>query len=155
MSRVTAVENKEVTKALVRLKSRLRDLKTTKQRVKDFALDSDDILIRKEYESDLITTKADIGLVETEIEKLEKQLKNGGGVILTYEKFHELFDILPMEVKKPQPMERLDLLLEKIFTNFTVTDNKVSEVTLNSPFKEFVKTGQVTASELRVTLVKT
>ncbi|NDA64227.1 MAG: excinuclease ABC subunit C, partial [Chitinophagia bacterium] len=26
-----------------------------------------------------------------------KQLKDGGGVILTYEKFHELFDILPME----------------------------------------------------------
>ncbi len=151
MSRVTAMENKEVTKALAKLKLRLRELQTTKQRVKDFALDSDDILIRKEYENDLIATKADITLVEAEIERTEKLLKNGGGAILTYDKFHELFEILPMEVKKPQPMERLDLLLGKIFTNFTITDNKVSEVTLNSPFKEFVKTGQVTVSESKRT----
>ena len=151
MGRVKEIKNKEITQALMMLKARIRDLEKRKQQIKDYLLESEDILIKKDYESDYKVNEVENKKIEKEVKRLEKLLKNNGGVILTYEKFIELFDNLPIELAKEQKIEWLDDVLGKIFLNFTIKEKKVSDFTLNSPFKEFIKNGFVRSGESKRT----
>ncbi len=75
----------------------------------------------------------------------EKQLKTG---LLSYEKFLELMQEIPYRFDKAATIDELNFLLEKVYSNLVIDDQKILTYTLQSPFKEFVEKGFVLKSAL-------
>jgi len=134
MQRVKEQRMKE-TRELVRLKKseqtklngRITDLKEA------MVLEKDEQV--KEYQKeDFQQTTDKIIVLTTEIGELESKIEAIKGTLLTYEEFLELFDNMSLVLAKTTKMKDLDVLLRKVFLNFTVNKKNVEEYILNEPF---------------------
>ncbi len=112
---------------LGKLEDRIVDLKSA------IVLEKDEQV--KEYQKeDFQKTNDRIIEINSEVEKLDKQIKAVKGATLTYENFLELFDNMALRLSRTDKMEDLNMLLQKVFLNFTVNKKSVEGYTLNEPF---------------------
>lgn len=109
--------------------------------IKDSLYEETDSEIKEEYKNDLKAKKAKLKEILEEIEKVKEAKEKGSKVVLTYQKFIELFNDLPVILRKTTSMESKDQIIRKIFSNFVLKDKKVASYQLNQPFKDFIEKG--------------
>lgn len=131
------VSNQRLKETQDQLRLKKSELAKSEERIVDLksamVLEKDDQV--KEYQKeDFQKTSDRIIEINTEVEGLEKQIKAVKGATLTYEDFLELFDNMALRLSKTDKMEDLNILLQKVFLNFTVTKKSVEGYTLNEPF---------------------
>lgn len=112
---------------LTKLEERIVDLKSA------MVLEKDEE-VKKYQKEDFQKTSDDIIQLNSDIEALEKKINAVKGATLTYSEFLELFDNMALRLAKTDKMEDLNMLLQKVFLNFTVNKKNVEGYTLNEPF---------------------
>lgn len=109
--------------------------------IKEYIPQEADVEIQDEYRDDLKAKKAKLKEMLGEIEKVNEAKKKGSKVVLTYKEFVELFNDLPVILRKTKSMEGKDQIIRKIFSNFVLKNKKVASYQLNQPFKDFIEKG--------------
>ncbi len=102
--------------------------------IKELFLNETDNEIKDNFKGDLAKKQAAIKQRGIELEKMKYALQNQAAAILDYPLFLELFKQLPNSIRKTRNMADLDMLMKKIFSNFTINNQKVAQITLNQPF---------------------
>ena len=102
--------------------------------IKEYLLNETDTTIKDNFKRDLLKKEAAIKVREGDIEKAKTVFENQKDAILDYPVFLELFRQLPNSIRKTRNMADLDMLMKKIFSNFTINNQKVAQITLNQPF---------------------
>lgn len=137
MGKVLAEEDKERDKML---RSLLAQKRHADERVEDMKelvrKDKGDKVLEREYKGDMKIHLEKSKELERKVQKLKAQKDNVKGALATYEEFHELFQNIANLIPKIDAMADLDYIIKKLFMNVTVTDQKVADITQNSPFRE-------------------
>ncbi len=117
--------------------------KLTRQnkKIKDYLLDISDRELREDYERDLKTNKQKIKELTKLSNRIETAIEANKDSIPTFSKFTELLHELPDAIVKTKSLKQKNYLIEKIFSNLSVKDKKVSSYQLNEPFATFEKEG--------------
>lgn len=90
------------------------------------------------FETRLKEVRRDIRELEDSKKTLSQKLATTKGFILTKQDFLELFKKLPNITAKTRSMKSLDEILRSIFSNFTIDNKKVTNVSFNAPFNSFI-----------------
>lgn len=109
--------------------------------IKEYLVESTDKAVQSIFEGDLKDELVKVKGLKDRLKEIEARMKTGETLPVTHEQFIKLLNELPDEIAKTQGMEQLDYKIRKIFSNFTVKDNKVLMYSLQSPFKEFLENG--------------
>ncbi len=134
MQRVKEQRIKETREQLRLNKSELTKLNGRITELKEAMVLEKDEDVKGYQKEDFQKTNDKIVALTGEIEKLESKVEAIKGTLLTYEEFLELFDNMSVILAKTTKMKDLDILLRKVFLNFTVNKKNVEEYTLNEPF---------------------
>lgn len=102
-----------------------------------------DDIVRESFKKDVVKGEKRLLWIEERLEEIKNQLVKSKEVILNYENFLELMQNLAKNTRNIKEMEALDFVLRKMFSNFTIMDEKTAIYTLNSPFRELVESGKV------------
>ena len=86
--------------------------------------------------------------LDAELKRLQATKTNANEAIVSFDEFHELFQNIANYIQKIDSMKNLDYIMRKLFMNFYIKDQKVAEITQNSPFRELC----VVADSAMVTL---
>lgn len=146
MKRIIEQRQEEIELQLKSLKKREKALENKFEKTKLLLLNEESEETKGYFKNDLKKYEDDISAIESRIKELKSNRDKNNNVILTYEKFVELFDKLAEITQKIAKMEDLDYIIRKLFLNFTIKDKKVANFSLNSPFKEFTEKGFVSTS---------
>jgi site-specific DNA recombinase len=137
MTKVLAEDDKERDKEL---RSLLAQKRKAEERVEDMKelirRDKGDKVLEREYKKDLKIHLEKASDLEDKLKKIKAKKDNAKNAVATYEEFHELFENIANLIPKIDGMTDLDFIIKKLFMNVTVTDQKVTEITQNSPFRE-------------------
>lgn len=106
-------------------------------KIKEFLVNNQEDAIKQHYSGDLERITNEIKGVNELIEKNKHILESGNTTIVTYEKFLELLGKVPKNMTFSGNFNDIDFLVRKVFLNFTVSQKKVEEFTLNEPFSKF------------------
>ena len=125
---------------LSRLKSLNKQYTAAKEQVRDtkdmLKQHASDVILVKEFKTDLKRHLAKQEEVEKAIVKLKKQREGTKDVIQSHEQFVELFGKLALNIQKISNMADLDSILKKVFMNFVVEGKIVTQITQNPTFEE-------------------
>ncbi|HSX48767.1 MAG TPA: recombinase family protein [Candidatus Saccharimonadales bacterium] len=139
MKQVITDKNKELNSKKRGLLIEKRLLSEKVEKTKDFLLNETDEFVKDTFKTDL---KSDEKLLEDVLGSLIKisELEDSNkGVVYSYEQFLELFDNMPVLLRKTKSMKEKDFIIRKIFLNFILADKEVTNYRLNPPFDRFVK----------------
>jgi hypothetical protein len=136
MAKLAAVKDKEAEKTLKSLQTQRRFAETRVADIKELLHNEDDAVLKREYKNDLKAQLEKVKDLDGKITKLKTQRVNGNDAVVAIGDFIELFQNIANLIRKIDSMADLDFIMRKIFMNFTVTDQKVTEITQNSPFRE-------------------
>ena len=115
--------------------------------------DKDDKVLVAEYKSDLKLHLEKVKELERKMLKLKAKKENAKGALATYEEFHELFTNNANLIQNIDAIADLDFIIKKLFMNVTVIDQKVANITQNSPFRELcLDTDSVMVTPRRIEL---
>ena len=106
-------------------------------KTKEFLVNNQEEGVKQLYKGDLERISKEIKEVEGLIEKNKRILEHGNATIVTYEKFLELLEKMPQNMAFSGNLSDIDFMVRKVFLNFTVSQKKVEEFTLNEPFSKF------------------
>ena len=120
----------------VGLTLRVEDMKGL---VRDARGDDDKVLVR-EYQADLKTHLAKAKDLAEKIQEIKAGRLNGKDAVATFEQFHELLQNIANSIQNLDSMADLDFVMRKLFMNLTVTDQKITGITQNSPFCDLYET---------------
>lgn len=134
-------ERKELESRRKSLQQVAKELEERIAAIKEYIPQETDEEIREEYKDDLKAKKAKLKEILDEIEKIKEAKVKGSKVVLTYKEFVELFNDLPIILRKTKSMEGKDQIIRKIFSNFVLKNKKVASYQLNQPFKDFIEKG--------------
>lgn len=101
---------------------------------------AEDVLLVKEFKSDLKQHLEKQKELENEIHKVQRKRETSKEAIKSYEEFIELFKNLAQRIKEINKMDDLDYIIRKVFMNFVVDGKKITQITQNSPFGELCGT---------------
>jgi DNA invertase Pin-like site-specific DNA recombinase len=107
--------------------------------------------VKDSFKSDLVKVEQEIKVCDSKILDTKLILENSKQAILDYPVFLELFSKLPVIIRQTKKMVDLDLIIKKIFSNFTIKDGKVAKITLNQPFDRLVKSANLSSGGLNGT----
>ncbi|KKS14305.1 MAG: Recombinase [Candidatus Daviesbacteria bacterium GW2011_GWB1_41_5] len=141
MKGIQEKERKELESRRKSLQQTAKELEDRITVIKDYIPQEEDNEIKDEYRDDFKAKKAKLKDILEEIEKVKEAKVKGSKVVLTYQKFVELFNDLPVILRKTKTMEGKDQIIRKIFSNFVLKDKKVASYQLNQPFKDFIEKG--------------
>jgi predicted RNase H-like nuclease (RuvC/YqgF family) len=134
MERVSAERLHEAKSAITSLKAHKSKLEDRILRTKDFLLNEKDEEIKGSYKNDIKKANKDISDIQSQIVVLEKKIKAGKEVILTYSEFIELMEGASKILANIKSIKPLNTFIKKMFLNFSIKDKKVVDKTLNTPF---------------------
>lgn len=137
MGRILSEQGKEADREMRSLVAQRQRAEERVESMKELAraAKGDRVLV-KEYQADM---KANLGKAKElgeQIAKLKAERVNPNEAIATFEEFHELFQKIANGIQNLDTMADLDYIVKKIFMNVIVTDQKVANITQNSPFRE-------------------
>ncbi|MBI2473381.1 recombinase family protein [Candidatus Uhrbacteria bacterium] len=137
MQHILSEQSKEAERELKSLVAQRQHAEERMEDMKELARGAkgDKVLV-KEYQADMKASLAKAKELSAQITKLKIEHLNPKEAIATFEEFHELFANLAQLIQKIDSMADLDSIIKKIFMNVTVTDQKVTQITQNSPFRE-------------------
>ncbi len=139
MQRIIAEREKSTEKEIRSFSQSKKQKEKKFEQIKNLILNEKDEETIGYFKGDLKACESQINDLNKKIDEL-KELKNkNGSAIMTLTEYLELFDNLPKFMKKIKRMDDLDYIIKKIFLNFTIRDGKISNFTINSPFREFIK----------------
>lgn len=137
MERILSEQNKEMERELKSLVAQRQHAEERMEDMKELARGAKgDRVLVKEYQADMKANLAKAKELSEQITILKSQRLNPNEAIATFEEFHELFKNIANLIRKIDGMADLDFIIRKIFMNVTVTDQKVADITQNSPFRE-------------------
>lgn len=116
------------------------------EKIKNYLLEETDTFIKDSFKNDLKVKENELTVVLDDIENIKQAHGNNKGVIYSYKEFLELFDNMPVILRKTKGMREKDYIIRKIFLNFTIKDKKVASYQLIPPFDGFIKEGKFRAS---------
>lgn len=135
------------------LDSRRRSLNMEKRVIEDriektklLLLDEKDTFIKETFKRDLKVKEDGLTGILDDIEKIKQAQGQNKEAIYSYKEFLELFDNLPVTLRKTKTLKEKDFIIRKIFLNFTIKDKKVASYQLNQPFDGFIKEGKFRSS---------
>ncbi len=141
MAKVLAEKEKECDNTLRSLMAQKRQAEMRVEDMKELIRrDKGDKVLEREYKADLKMHIAKGQELGKKIAKLKAQKENAKDAIATYAEFHELFQNIAELIPKMDNMAELDFIIKKLFMNVTVTNQKVTNITQNSPFRELCGT---------------
>jgi site-specific DNA recombinase len=137
MGRVLSEQGKEAERELRSLVAQRQHAEERAEDMKNLSRGAkgDKVLV-KEYQADMKKHLGKAKELAEQITKIKSERLNATDAIATYEDFHELFGNLANLIQKIDSMADLEYIIRKIFMNVTVTDQKVANITQNSPFRE-------------------
>ncbi len=139
MNKIIGEREREIDKELRSFsQSKLQKEKKFEQ-IKNLILNEEDKETAGYFKGDLKACENEIDDLGNKIDELKAIKNKNKTAIMTFSEYIELFDNLPKLMKKIKRMDDLDYILRKICLNFTIKDGKVSNFTINSPFREFMK----------------
>ncbi len=103
---------------------------------KNLLREESDSTLKAEFKSDLKSKLSELEKIKSEIEDLKNKKNQEKNAIMNFQKFLELWRLLPSRIAKIKKMETLDKVIQLIFSNFTVEGKEVALFTLKTPFKE-------------------
>ncbi|KKW29919.1 MAG: Recombinase [Candidatus Uhrbacteria bacterium GW2011_GWD2_52_7] len=137
MAKVLAEGEKERDKDIRSLMAQKRHEDSRVEDMKELIRkDKGDKVLEREYKNDLKIHLAKAQELEKRIQKLKVKKEGAKDAIATYAEFHELFRNIADLIQEIDSMADLDFIIKKLFMNVTVTDQKVADITQNSPFRE-------------------
>ena len=136
MAKLAAVKDKEAEKVLKSLQTQRRFAETRVVDIKELLQSEDDTVLKREYKNDLKTQLEKVKYLDGKISKLKTERVNGNDAVVAIGDFIELFQNIANLIRKIDSMADLDFIMRKLFMNFVVKDQKVAEITQNSPFRE-------------------
>ena len=134
--RVLAARGKAAGRELTSLQVQKQALDRRIADTKDFIGKEQDAVLLGEYKHDLKDQLLKIKTFKDKIDKLKGAQVDVPGAVLTMAEFIELFENSVKSMEKIESMADLDCALRRLFTNFTIKDKKVANITQNSPFRE-------------------
>ena len=146
MKRIIEQREEEIESQLKFLRKHKNSLEAKFDRTKELLRSEEDEDMKRFFTNDLKKFEIEISALDSQIIELKEKKNKNSQVILTSEKFVELFDKIAEIIQKIGKMEDLDYIIRKLFLNFTIKDKKVANFSLNSPFKEFSEKGFVSTS---------
>ena len=137
MDKVLAGKNQEFDKELRSLGVQKRHAEERVEDMKELIRrDKGDKVLEREYKKDLKINIEKVQDLESKLKKLRAKKENAKNAVATDEEFHELFNNIANLIPKIDGMTDLDFIIKKLFMNVTVTNQKVTNITQNSPFRE-------------------
>ncbi len=134
MSRVETEREKERTSLLKILKGKEKALTDKKRRTKDFIIEPENKAFIEDFKKDLIKVEAELQQVQDDIQKLQRIIEARKTAVVLMPEFLELMDKIAKTVASTGTLAELDFCIKKIFSNFSIRDNKVVNATLSKPF---------------------
>ena len=134
MQRVEAERNRDRRILLNRLRGREKELTGRQVRIKEFLLDEKNEGFSEGFKQDLVKAEADHKKMQTDIAKLEGIIAAQKSARLLMPEFLEQMDKIAQIIASTSDMTELDFCIRKVFSNFRVRGEKVTEATLSEPF---------------------
>lgn len=146
MKEVSVKRLKKLRDLKITLTSRLSRCEESIQAMKEYLYKTTEADLKNMTEADLREKNGEANGYREQITKVSEAIETSKGVVLSYEKFIELFEQLPDRLSQSKNLKEKDFILRKIFLNFVLKDKKVASYSLNSPFDRFVKTNDFSNS---------
>lgn len=116
------------------------------EKIKDLLLNETDVQVKNTFREELKKEQSNATSYTSDLGKVKEEKEKHNQVVLSYDKFLELFDDLPNIVAKTKNLKEKDFLLGKIFLNCVIKDKKVLSCQLNPPFNRFAKSKEMSSS---------
>lgn len=141
MERLQAERDKELQAKQKSLHQRRKALSERISETKNLLGQSEnDKVLIKEFKADLKKQLEELKKFDGQIVEVEEARRGGKAAIQSFAEFIELFQNLADRIKKIGTMADLDYTMRKVFMNFVVEGQKVTNITQNSPFRELCGT---------------
>lgn len=134
MEKVSAKRVKETGLLLTTSRAQKKALEARLEQIKDTLYVEKDERIKDAYKGDFRKTEKDLLDIRDKIGGLEELAGAEKAATLTYGDFIELMENTSKILASLKNMKDLNLIIKKMFLNFTVREKKVEKQTLNTPF---------------------
>ena len=136
MERILAEKQKEAERELRSIRAQRHGMDQRLADLKNLLGKEDDVVLAREHKKDIKIQLQKIQSLEARTQKLGEQKAEAKDVILSSAEFIELFQNIANLIQNIDSMADLDFIVRKFFSNLTIKDGKVAEITQNSPFRE-------------------
>ena len=136
MERVLSEKQKDVERELRSTKAQRHGMDQRLADLKNLLGKEDDAILAREHKKDIKIQLGKIKSLDARAQKLGKQKTETKDAILSSSEFIELFQNIANLIRNIESMADLNFIVRKLFSNLTIKDGKVAEITQNSPFRE-------------------
>lgn len=143
MGRVIRKRDDDMRKEKIKLVKERTQKERQLKRIKELMLEEEDIVIRDSFKNEIREYENRLKEIRKKLSEIDEALSSGKQGMKSYSEYLELMQNLAKSIRKVKTMKDLDFIIRKVFLNFTLEDQKVAKYTLNSPFRELVKSGIV------------